>query len=170
MLNLIKKGIFAPRLLVIAGLISMTLLIYKELDSQEKKVTADTSKKSAESISFSQQIQPILTKNCATEDCHMGPKPAKKLDLSEGKAYQNIVNIASREAPKLKIVAPGKPQASYLYDKLTGNQDEGDRMPSGKKALPKAEIELIKKWILAGATGDSVTVVKQDSSGKKTKE
>lgn len=167
MLNLIKKGISVPRMLVMAGFIGMSLLVYKQLNSQEKKVTADTSKKSTEAISFSKQIQPILTKNCATEDCHVGPKPAKKLDLSEGKSYQNMVNVVSREAPKLKIVTPAKPEVSYLIDKLTGNQDEGDRMPSGKKALPKSEIELIKKWILAGALADSTPAVSKDSLGEK---
>ena len=167
MLSLIKKAIFIPRLLVMAGFIGMTLLVYGDLDSQEKKVTPATSKKSAESISFSKDIQPILTKNCATEDCHIAPKPAKKMDLSEGKAYMSMVNVTSREMPKLKIVAPGNLELSYLYDKLTGNQDEGDRMPSGKKALPKAEIELIKKWILAGAPGDSLTALVKDSLGKK---
>lgn len=167
MLNLIKKGIFIPKLLVMAGFIGMTVLVYKELNSQEKKVTADTSKKSAEAISFSKQIQPILTKNCATEDCHIGPKPAKKLDLSEGKAFKSMVNVVSREYPKKKIVAPGNLELSYLYDKLTGNQDEGDRMPSGKKALPKAQIELIKKWILAGAQGDSLATMVKDSTVKK---
>jgi len=153
-----------------AGFIGMTLLVYKDLDSQEKKVTPDTSKKNAEAISFGKDIQPILTKNCATEDCHSGPKPAQKLDLSEGKAYGRMVNVGSHQMPRLKIVTPGKPGSSYLMDKLTGNQDEGDRMPSGKKALPKAEIELIRKWILAGAPGDSVPVLTEDSLGKKTKE
>ena len=167
MLSLIKKGIFIPRLLVMAGFIGMTLLVYKDLDSQEKKVTPDTSKKSAETISFSKHIQPILTKNCATEDCHIGPKPAKKLDLSEGKAFKSMVSVVSREYPKKKIVAPGNLEQSYLYDKLTGNQDEGDRMPSGKKALPKEQIELIKKWILAGALGDSLTAAVKDSVVKK---
>lgn len=167
MLNMIKVRIFAPKLILILVLAGLTLLVYKELDSKEKKVTPDTSKKSAAAISFSRDIQPILTKNCATEECHVGPKPAQKLDLSAGKAYHSIVNVVSHQMPKLKIVTPGKPEASYLFDKLTGNQDEGDRMPSGKKALPKAEIELIKKWILAGAPGDSLTALVKDSTVKK---
>jgi len=167
MLNIIQVRFFAPKLILILAFAGMTLLVYKELDSQEKKVTADSSKKSSDSISFSREIQPILTKNCATKDCHMGPRPPKKLDLSEGKAYTGMVNVTSREMPKLKIVAPGNLELSYLYDKLTGNQDEGDRMPSGKKALPKADIELIKKWILAGAQGDSLTALVKDSVVKK---
>ena len=167
MLNLIKKGTFIPRLLVMAGFITMTLLVYKELDSQEKKVTPDTSKKNSDSIFFSRDIQPILTKNCAIKECHIAPKPAKKMDLSEGKAYMSMVNVTSREMPKLKIVAPGNLELSYLYDKLTGNHSEGDRMPAGKRALPKTQIELIKKWILAGAAGDSITALVKDSVDKK---
>ena len=166
-MNIIQVRIFAPKLILTLVLAGLTLLVYKELDSKEKKVNPDTTKISSETLSFSKDIQPIFTKNCAVTECHVMPKPTKKLDLSEGKAYQSIVNVTSREMPKKKIVAPGNLQLSYIYDKLTGNQDEGDRMPSGKKALPKAEIELIKNWILAGAPGDSLTVLTKDSMEKK---
>ena len=166
-MNMIQVRIFAPKLILGLVLAGPTLLVYKELDSQEKKVTPDTSKKSSDSIFFSRDIQPILTKNCATEECHIAPKPAKKMDLSEGKAYMSMVNVTSREMPKLKIVAPGNLELSYLYDKLTGNHNEGDRMAAGKRALPKTQIELIKKWILAGAAGDSITALVKDSVDKR---
>jgi hypothetical protein len=113
-------------------------------------------------ISFSGDIQPILTKNCAVPECHSGPKPAKGLVLEAGKAYANLVNVKSKESPRQMRVAPGDLKKSYLYDKLTGNQNEGDRMPP-KKRLPKESIELIKSWILAGAPGDS-SVITRDSS------
>lgn len=164
---MIQVRIFASKLILTLVLAGLTLLVYKELNSKEKKVTPDTTKKSSEAISFSRDIQPILTKSCAIPECHVAPKPAKKMDLSKGKAYKSIVNIVSREYPRKKIVAPGSIELSYLYDKLTGNHDEGDRMPAGKRALPKAQIELIKKWIMAGALGDSLTSLSKDSVDKK---
>ena len=169
MLNIIKNRDFASKLILLITFMFMTSLVYTELNSEDKKATVDTSKKSLEPISFSKDIQLILTKNCAVAECHVAPKPAKKLVLSEGDAYKNMVNVVSREYSKKKIVAPGNLEQSYLYDKLTGNQADGDRMPSGKKSLPKEQIELIKKWILAGAPEDSVTVLTKDSLEKKTK-
>ncbi len=166
-MNIIQQRDFASKLIFLLTFMLIAMLAYTELNSKEKEETADTSKKSPKVISFSKDIQPILTKNCAVEECHVVPKPTKKLILSEGVAYKNIVNVVSRENSKKKIVAPGNLELSYLYDKLTGNQADGDRMPSGKKALPKEKIELIKKWILDGAPGDSMTAVTKDSAERK---
>ncbi len=166
-MNIIKKRIFVLKLALLITFMVMTVLVYEQLNSEQKKVTKDTAKRSSDNISFNKDIQPILTKNCAVEECHVAPKPTKRLILSEGLAYINIVDVVSREYSKKKIVAPGNLELSYLYDKLTGNQAEGDRMPSGKKALPKEQIELIKKWILAGAPNDSATALTKDSSEQK---
>lgn len=167
MLNIIKKRIFVPKLALFITFMAMTILVYEQLNSEEKKRNKDSVQQSSDKISFDKEIQPILSKNCAVEECHVAPKPTKKLILSAGVAYNNIVNVVSREHSKKKIVAPGNLELSYLYDKITGNQADGDRMPSGKKALPKEQIELIKKWILAGAPGDSATAVAKDSSQQK---
>lgn len=121
---------------------------------------------SQKSISFSRDIQPLFTKNCAVPDCHTGPKPRKGLILDQGKAYQNIVNVKSKESRRQMRVAPGDLDKSYLYDKITGNQNDGDRMPP-KKRLSKEEIELIKVWILAGAPGDSTLIAKDSLSMKE---
>lgn len=128
--------------------------------------------KAAEEISFSRDIQPILTKSCAIPECHTGPKPAKGLVLDSAVSYGNLVNIKSKESPRQMRVTPGDLKKSYLYDKLTGNHNEGDRMPP-KKRLPKESIELIKNWILAGAPADS-SIAAEDSSlvknGKQTRQ
>lgn len=150
------KGEMLLLFLFIPVILSMT-----ELFSAEQKKDQDGQRP----VSFSQDIQPLFTKNCAVPDCHSGPKPRKGLVLDQGMAYQNLVDIPSKESPRQKRVASGDLSKSYLYDKVTGNQNDGDRMPP-KKRLSKEDIELIKAWILAGAPGDS-TVAPKDSLSVK---
>jgi len=138
------------------------ILSMTELFSAEQKKIQDGQKP----VSFSQDIQPLFTKSCAVPDCHTGPKPRKGLVLDQGMAYQNLVNVPSKESPRQKRVTPGDLSKSYLYDKITGNQNDGDGMPP-KKRLPKESIELIRAWILAGAPGDSTVVAKDSLSVKE---
>jgi len=72
-------------------------------------------------------------------------------------------------APLLKLkgqnggpmLVPGKPDKSYLFAKLTGENIEGDLMPMGDDPLPKSEMDDIKAWIVsldqADAKGDPAT-------------
>ncbi|MCB9565848.1 MAG: hypothetical protein H6710_01250 [Myxococcales bacterium] len=48
------------------------------------------------------------------------------------------------------MVAPGKPDESYLVVKLVGGKGmDGDLMPMGDDPLPKKEIEAVRAWISA---------------------
>jgi hypothetical protein len=139
----------------------MALVSGMELFSAEK----DGNSVKKKEISFVKDIQPILTKSCAVPECHVNPKPAKGMILIEGQAYKNLVDVKSKESPRQMRVAPGDLKKSYLYDKLTGNHNEGDRMPP-KKRLPKESIEMIKTWILAGSPDDSPAVALDSASAK----
>lgn len=150
-------------------LLGFFLFIYVSLTISALHSAQDKSKKEEKTkISFSKDIQPIFTKSCAIPDCHSvkSHKVPKGMILSEGMAYQNIVNVKSKEMPRAMRVTPGDLNKSYLYDKITGNQDDGDRMPP-KKSLAKENIELIKAWILAGAPGDSTALAKDSASLKE---
>ena len=118
-------------------------------------------------VSFEKQIEPILMNNCAIPECHVAPKPAKGLVLEKGLAYSNVVQVKSHENPSMMIVEPGKANRSYLYQKITGNQNEGDRMPPGKRRLSKNGIELIKRWIEQGAVRDSIETAKDSLDTSK---
>ena len=51
--------------------------------------------------------------------------------------------------------APGDPEASYLYQKVTGAAlCGGERMPRGRAPLDEAELALIEAWICGGAQDD----------------
>jgi len=77
------------------ALLPVTLAV-KELSSAQQKEIVEQKVP----ISFTADIQPIFTENCAVPECHSGPKPAKGMILSEGKAHHNLVNVKSKESPR----------------------------------------------------------------------
>ena len=99
----------------------------------------------AETISFNQDIRPILIENCTT--CHGGVKQAGEVSfiyrqqaLGKGKSGKTII-------------VPGKPEQSELIHRIT-TSDPDDRMPPPKehpKALTKKQIDLLTRWIKQGA-------------------
>jgi hypothetical protein len=99
----------------------------------------------AETIDFNRHIQPILSDACFR--CH-GPDPATReaklrLDQREG---------LFRTRDEITVVTPAKPEESELYLRIT-SKDEEEAMPprDSHRQLKPGEIELIKRWIAAGA-------------------
>ena len=103
-------------------------------------------------VSFSSQLQPILTSSCATSGCHVGARPQAKLDLSSGAAFTNLVNVPSSTCTGLVRVTPGQVDKSYLMNKLTGVAIcSGTQMPKTGTSLPAAQLDLFRAWICNGA-------------------
>jgi len=102
-------------------------------------------------VSFTNEIQPILTASCAEANCHAGAEPWMDLNLESEYSYENLVNRPSNEVSGVKIVHPFKLKSSYLLHKIKGIQAKGARMPYKKESLTKQEIALIQKWIKQGA-------------------
>lgn len=76
-------------------------------------------------------------------------------------SYAALINVdptnSTARAAGSKRVVPGDPSKSFLLDKLTGNMQfgEGDRMPQNADPLSADRIQLIRRWIQAGAPPDS---------------
>jgi len=106
------------------------------------------------SMVFADDVQPIFTANCAFSGCHAGSSPAQGMNLSDGQAYANIVNVQSNESGLLRV-DPGDPDQSYLVHKIQGTQGtvggSGGQMPLGGTPLTQAQINLIREWITNGA-------------------
>jgi hypothetical protein len=87
--------------------------------------------------------------------CHTGAAAPEGLDLTQGHSYGLLVNVASREVPSFKRVAPGDPDNSYLIQKLEGNAAVGQQMPEGcpvtQPCLDSDTIAVIRRWIANGA-------------------
>lgn len=108
-------------------------------------------------ISFSEEVLPILADRCAY--CHEPGGRAYKsgiaLDLSDEKAYVSLLDGHSGEDDGLSFVVPGDPDASYLLEKISQDTPaHGKRMPLKDDPLSDDEIELIRQWIAAGAKND----------------
>lgn len=103
-----------------------------------------------ENPSFAQDIQTIFNTSCAVSGCHNNTAEAG-LNLSQGLAYANIVNVESTQVPSKKRVLPNDAQNSYLVEKIEGRQSVGSRMPLNRNPLTNTQIQNIRNWINRGA-------------------
>jgi hypothetical protein len=112
-------------------------------------------------------VETIFAQNCGGA-CHYTGFTAPGgmgLDLTRGHAYGDIVNQVAPDPPNRcggPIVTPGDPARSYLLVKLTVPlhmqcNPNGYQMPVTEPffiPLPDCEIDLIRRWIAAGAPPD----------------
>jgi len=101
--------------------------------------------------SYTRAVEPLFLAACG--DCHGADSPKKGLDLSQGKGHAALVDRPSQEVD-LPLVKAGDPAGSYLWHKLTHTQTEGKGMPRGMfsaSKLPQEQLDLIERWIAAGA-------------------
>jgi hypothetical protein len=94
----------------------------------------------------------------ACTQCHAAGATAAGtgLILTEGVAYANLVNRASRLRPGETLVIPGDPSNSYLVRKLEGGPNiNGVRMPfAGGPYLTAGQMAVIRRWIELGAANN----------------
>ena len=99
----------------------------------------------AEPVTFEKHVRPILKTHCFL--CHGESGVAKgTLDL-------RLRRWLVRGGESGAAIVAGQPDDSYLVDRIALGE-----MPPGEKRLAAEEIEVIRKWIAAGAvtarTGD----------------
>jgi len=99
----------------------------------------------------------IFNTTCATPTCHGSAAASGGLNLAAGASYGNLVRVpaenpAAQASNEIRVI-PGNPDSSFLFEKLTGNikPSEGVRMPLVGRPLSAAELDLIRRWIAAGA-------------------
>lgn len=94
--------------------------------------------------------------SCVTCHTTQGRTPAGTLSLEHAVAYDQIVNVPSRQRPERLRVAPGNPDGSYLVHKVEGQPDIiGRRMPfNGPPYLTQGQILILRRWIELGAPRD----------------
>lgn len=98
-------------------------------------------------VSFREQIQPILNNRCIR--CHGGEATRRQVVLT---SYESVFSSRSFSG-KDPLVIPGSPAASRLYI-LCATAQSHFRMPpdtSNITPLPPNELELLGKWIMQGA-------------------
>lgn len=100
---------------------------------------------SAQDLTYWQDIRPIFRKHCTA--CH-STKNLREIDVSGGLALDTF--DAVKKGSKRLVIAPGKSDKSLLYELLV-TSDVKKRMPLDTDPLSPTKIELIKKWLDAGA-------------------
>ena len=103
----------------------------------------------ATSPSFTKDVLPILRANCV--GCH---QDAKKLGGYLMTDFQGLLQGGESGS---KAVVPGKSAESHLIHEIVSIDGKAS-MPKKGKPLNDVEIDLIKRWIDAGAINDSKTV------------
>ena len=121
-------------------------------------------------------IQPIFTNSCAlSSSCHtngsshhpnLGPS---SLQLDGGKptdaqlmAIMTELNKPSTQVANRQIMVTGKPEDSYLMNKIEGSNNCsgfacmgpdkcGIQMPTPEQPLEKVQLDLVRAWIKKGA-------------------
>jgi len=104
-------------------------------------------------VTLAQIQSAVFTPSCAVSGCHDGGGALlpRSMDLRAGNSHGSLVNVPSEQVARDRV-EPGNPDASYLIDKLEGNQAAGtSQMPFGGPPLDQATIDMIRQWITEGA-------------------
>jgi hypothetical protein len=101
-------------------------------------------------VHFTRDIEPIFMSTCSGEYCH-----GNTINSPE-RAYRFLVDQPSAECEGRSLVVPGRPDASYLMEKVGGQEVcAGERMPRGAgNSLSPKQIQLMRDWIHGGARFD----------------
>ena len=91
---------------------------------------------------FSREVRPVLEQHCFK--CH-GPEKQKG-----GLRFDTKAGAFNTGESGEKAIVPGRGAESRLI-KLVSSKDDAERMPSKGEPLSRAQIDLLKRWIDAGA-------------------
>jgi mono/diheme cytochrome c family protein len=121
----------------------------KKADTAAKKKDAGTSANGGDTteLKFSQDIAPILARNCS--GCHSGDRPGLKKGKLELTSFEKLRKGTTTNKP---VVVPGNPEESSLVLRIKG--EETPRMPQGNNVLSDEAISKIERWVKAGAKLD----------------
>ncbi|UCE41728.1 MAG: hypothetical protein JSV17_01670 [Candidatus Aminicenantes bacterium] len=140
------KGLFVVFLIFVSAfLLNCSSPTAPETPSEEQPIA---------NPSFAQDIQAaILNGSCALGGCHDGTASGG-LNLTQGNAYNNLVNVNSTQDATKNRVLPNDADNSYLVIKIEGRQSVGERMPLNRSPLSATKIQNIKNWINNGANNN----------------
>jgi hypothetical protein len=95
----------------------------------------------AEPVDFHRDVGPILQQHCL--NCHNDRDRRGSLSLQSADAIL-------RGGDSSTLLVPGEPESSYLLDLVTPSDGRAE-MPKGEPPLDKSEVDVLRRWIAAGA-------------------
>ena len=104
-----------------------------------------TAAPSAHGVTYNRDIRPILSENCFP--CHGTDSASRKAGLR----LDHFETATNKLDDGAIAIVPGRPDKSEMIRRILATDD--DHMPPAKvnKVLKPAQMELLKKWIAAGA-------------------
>ncbi len=108
---------------------------------------------------YRSKVEPILATHCV--ECH-GP------DKQKGGLQLEPIAAAFDVPPDRWTIIPGKPDESYLLERILLPRDDVDAMPPEDKGpgLTEAEIAVLREWIESGARFDAAAAVGETAAPK----
>lgn len=100
---------------------------------------------SLRNVSYSKDVQPILSKNCS--ECHVPGKPGHEASGLDTSSYQSLMKGGKFGS----LIKPGDAFTSTLNMLVEGRAHSAIRMPHGKEKLADKDIATLKVWVNEGA-------------------
>ena len=100
-------------------------------------------------VSYYKDVRRIFQQHC--QGCHQPAKPQGGYVMT---SYADLLKKGDHEQPG---VVPGHPEQSMIVEQILPKNGKKPAMPRGKENAPLSavEVEIIKKWIAAGAKNDT---------------
>ncbi|MHB1422238.1 MAG: WD40 domain-containing protein [Gemmataceae bacterium] len=98
-------------------------------------------------VSYYKDVRRIFQQHC--QGCHQPAKPQGGYVMT---SYADLLKKGEHEQPG---IVPGHPEQSMVVEQILPKDGKNPAMPKGKEPLSAADIDLIKKWIAAGAKNDT---------------
>jgi WD40 repeat protein len=137
----------------LCALVGLALVLFLLLTQSTPQANAQPPAAGQKPVSFINDVAPILKDRCFA--CHDAKKKKGKLDMT---TFETLRKGGSHKDP----IEDGKPDDSLMIDLLTAN-DSGRMPPTDTgPALPREQIDLIKRWIKEGAKLDAGLTPKAD--------
>jgi WD40 repeat protein len=108
---------------------------------------AERGNQEAGEVSYYKDVRRIFQQHC--QGCHQPAKPQGSYVMT---SYADLLKKGDHEHPG---IVPGQPEQSMVIEQILPKEGKKPAMPKGKDPLSAADIELIKKWIAAGAKNDT---------------
>ncbi len=128
---------------LLIGLIVIIIIVVMIGCQKDTTVTIPiVAKTVTKTVSFSKDIIPILTTDCAVSGCHISGGHAP--NLTESSAYNSLIGGS--------YINKTEPENSVVYKRLIGKLTPA--MPLGKDANPSNIEGLMLAWITQGANNN----------------
>jgi WD40 repeat protein len=127
------------RSLLLAGALLALSASFAAAEPAEKKEPSE--------ISYYKDVRRVFQQHC--QGCHQPAKPQGSYVMT---GYADLLKKGDHEQPG---VVPGHPEQSMVVEQILPKDGKKPAMPKGKPPLSAADVEIIKKWIAAGAKNDT---------------